>query len=71
MSYLTIELKTNDEGGTSADLLYTGSDRRVAEQKYHQVLMNAATSGRRCHGAIVLKEDGTPIEYASYSNEGE
>lgn len=70
MSFLTIELKTNDDGGTAADVLYTGKDRRVAEQKYHAVLATAATSGRPCHAAILLEGDGTLIESYAYVAEG-
>ena len=66
MSFLTIELKTNDEGGTAADVLYTGKDRRVAEQKYHAALADAATSGRPCHAAVLLEGDGTLIESYAY-----
>lgn len=69
MSYLTIELKTNDEGGTAAEVVYTGKDRRVAEQKYHATLATAATSGRACHAAIILQGDGTPLEYMAYYRE--
>ena len=69
MSYLTIELKTNDEGGTAAEVLYSGIDRRVAEKKYHETLANAATSGRPCHAAIILQGDGTPLEYMAYTKE--
>lgn len=69
MAYLTIELKTNDSGGTSADVLYSGVDLRVAEQKYHATLATAATSGRPCHAAIILQGDGMPIEYKAYVNE--
>lgn len=69
MSYLTIELKTNDEGGTAAEVVYTGVDRRVAEQKYHATLATAATSGRACHAAILLQGDGTPLEYKAYTKE--
>lgn len=72
MSYLTIELKTNDEGGTAADVLYSGVDRRVAEQKYHAALATAATSGRPCHAAVLLEGDGTLIEsYAYVTEKGE
>ena len=58
MSFLTIELKTNDEGGTAAEVLYTGKDERVAWQKYHQALATAATSGRPCHAAMLITGDG-------------
>lgn len=69
MSYLTIELKTNDEGGTAAEVLYSGVDRHMAEKKYHETLAVAATSGRLCHAAIILQGDGTPLEYMAYTKE--
>ena len=69
MSYLTIELKTNNEGGTAAEVLYSGVDRRMAEKKYHETLGVAVTSGRPCHAAIILQGDGTPLEYMAYTKE--
>ena len=69
MSYLTIELKTNDEGGTAAELLYSGVDRNYAESVYHATLATAATSDRACHAAIILQGDGTPLEYMAYYKE--
>lgn len=58
MNFITIELKTNDEGGTAADVLYSGRDERVAWQKYHTALANAATSGRPMHAVMLLTSDG-------------
>lgn len=58
MNFITIELKTNDEGGTAADVLYSGRDERVAWQKYHTALANAATSGRPMHAVVLLTSDG-------------
>lgn len=66
MSFLTIELKTNDEGGTAAEVLYTGKDKRVAEQKYHQSLANAATSGRPHHACVILDSDGLTYAQQTY-----
>lgn len=71
ISYLTIELKTNDQGGTAAEVVYTGVDRRVAEQKYHQTLATAATSGRPCHAAMLVQGDGTLIDTYAYVTETE
>lgn len=62
MNYITIELKTNDEGGTAADVLYTGKDERVAEQKWHAAMSSAATSGRPMHAAIIVRSDGIVTE---------
>lgn len=68
MAYLTIELKTNNEGGTAADVLYSGVDERVAEQKYHQALATAATSGRPLHAAIIIDSTGLLIESKCFAS---
>ena len=66
MAYLTIELKTNDEGGTAAEVKYSGKDLRVAEQTYHTVLATAATSGRRCHACVILDSGGVTMAQQAY-----
>ena len=71
MSFLTIELITNDEGGTAAEVLYTGKDKRVAEQKYHQALATAATSGRPHHACVILDSDGLTYAQQAYVKDGE
>ncbi len=71
MAYLTIELKTNDQGGTAAEVLYTGSDLKVAEQKYYQTLAVAATSGRPRHACVILDSDGMTMAQRSYVTETE
>ena len=57
VNYIAIELKTNDQGGTGVDVLYSGKDRRVAEQKYHTALAGAAVSGRPMHAAVLMQSD--------------
>lgn len=69
MAYLTIELKTNDEGGTAAEVKYSGKDLRVAEQTYHTVLATAATSGRRCHACVILDSEGMSVAQRAYVTE--
>lgn len=71
MAYLTIELKTNDQGGTAAEVLYTGIDLKVAEQKYYQTLAVAATSGRPHHACVILDSDGMTLAQRSYVAEQE
>lgn len=71
MNYITIELKTNDEGGTAAEVLYSGKDRNYAEKKYHEALATAATSGRPCHAALLVQSDAVFIEGRAYVNGGE
>lgn len=71
MAYLTIELKTNDQGGTAAEVLYTGIDLKVAEQKYYQTLAVAATSGRPRHACVILDSDGMTMAQRAYVTETE
>lgn len=61
MAYLTIELKTNYSGGTAAEVLYTGIDMRVAEQKYYETLATAAASGRPVHACVILDSEGMTL----------
>ena len=70
-NYITIELKTNAEGGTAADVLYSGKDRNYAEKKYHEALATAATSGRPCHAALIVQSDAVFIEGRAYVTEAE
>lgn len=69
MAFITIELKTNSEGGTAAEVLYSGVDVRVAEQKYHQALATAATSGRPHHACVILDSDGNTVAQYGYATE--
>ena len=70
-NYITIELKTNAEGGTAAEVLYTGKDRNYAEKKYHEALATAATSGRPCHAALIVQSDAVFLEGKAYEKAGE
>ena len=69
MAFITIELKTNDEGGTAATVLYSDKDIRVAEQHYHTALADAATSGRPHHAGVILDSDGNTVAQYGYANE--
>lgn len=71
MAFITIELKTNTEGGTAADVLYTGKDERMAEKKYHEALATAATSGRPCHACVILDSEGLTYAQQAYVTEAE
>ncbi len=71
MAYITIELKTNDEGGTAAEVKYSGKDVRMAEKTYHAALSDAATSGRPHHAAVILDSDGNTVAAYGYANEQE
>ncbi len=71
MAYVTIELKTNDQGGTAAETIYAGIDYRMAEKKYYETLAIAATSGRPAHAAIILDEMGQMLASMGYAAEEE
>lgn len=71
MNFITVELKTNDEGGTAADVLYSGKDERVAWQKYHTALATAATSGRPMHAVVLLTSDGGVVASERFEKVGE
>lgn len=66
MAYVTIELKTNDQGGTAAEVKYSGIDRRVAEKTYYETLATAATSGRPAHAALIVDSMGQLIATMGY-----
>lgn len=71
MAYLTIELKTNDQGGTAAEIAYSGIDFRMAEKKYYEILAIAATSGRPAHAAVILDSMGQMLASMGYAAEEE
>lgn len=71
MAYITIELKTNSEGGTAAEVKYSGKDVRMAEKTYHAALADAATSGRPHHAAVILDSDGNTVAAYGYAYEQE
>lgn len=70
MNFITVELKTNNEGGTAADVLYSGKDERVAWQKYHAALSTAATSGRPMHAVVLLTSDGGVVASERFEKVG-
>lgn len=71
MAYVTIELKTNDQGGTAAEVKYTGVDLRMAEKTYYETLATAATSGRPAHAAIIVDSMGQLIDTMGYEKKGD
>lgn len=71
MAYITIELKTNNEGGTAAEVKYSGIDIRMAEKTYYEVLATAATSGRPAHAALIVDSMGQLLATMGYENKEE
>lgn len=71
MAYITLELKTNNEGGTAAEVKYSGVDPRMAEKTYYEVLATAATSGRPAHAALIVDSMGQLLATMGYENKEE
>lgn len=66
MNYVTIALRTNNEGGTGTETLYSGKDKAYAEKKYHEEMAAAATSGRPMHAAFIVGWDGLMLDTGCY-----
>lgn len=71
MAYVTIELKTNDQGGTAAEVKYSGVDLRMAEKTYYETLATAATSGRPAHAALIVDSMGQLLATMGYEKKEE
>lgn len=68
MTYIVIELQTNNDG-TVGNLVYAFTNRNEAEQKYHLVLASAAVSQLPAHAAVLLTNDGRTIASQCYRHE--
>lgn len=54
MIFYVFEIQSNETGSVN---VFPYTDRALAEAKYHEILMYAARSEVRKHGAILLTED--------------
>lgn len=68
MTYIVIELQTNQDG-TVGNLVYSYTDRGQAEQKYHLILSAAAVSQLPVHAAVLLTGDGRTLASQCYRHE--
>ncbi len=51
--------------------VWTYDTQEQAESKYHSVLAAAAVSSVAVHAAVLLTEEGFPINYQCYKHESE
>ena len=65
MTYIVIELQTNNDG-TVGNLVYAYTNRNEAEQKYHLILSSAAVSSLPAHAAVLLTGDGRMLASQCY-----
>lgn len=66
--YIVIELQKNAEGVVS-NIVTSHTALADAESKYHAVLAAAAVSEIPVHSAIIVSEEGFPIEHKCYKHE--
>ena len=64
MVYYVLEFQTND--GTGAVIPYAFNNIDDAEEKYHQILMYAAKSSIKKHGAMLCDDDMSRIKSEMY-----
>jgi hypothetical protein len=63
--FIVVELQRSAEGQVG-NIVTAHATQAEAESKYHQVLSSAAISNLPCHSAVLLSEEGFPIEHKAY-----
>lgn len=65
MKYIVMELQKDDEGNV-ANIVTSHDDMREAESKFHAILASASISKIPVHSAIIVSEEGFPVEHKCY-----
>lgn len=65
MVFYVFEIQSNETGAVN---VFPFTDRANAEAKYHEILMYAAKSEVRKHGAILITEDMFVIKSEIYDH---
>ena len=68
MAFITIELQKNADGNV-ANLVTAFDTQEEAESKFHSILATAAVSKLPCHSAIIVSEEGFPVDHKCYKHE--
>ena len=63
--FIVIELQKNKDGNV-ANIVTTHDALAAAESHYHSVLASAAVSDLPCHSAVIVSEEGFPLEHKCY-----
>lgn len=66
--YLVMELQKNSDGHV-ANIVTEHETLPQAESKYHAVLSAAAVSHIPIHSAILVSQEGFPVEHRCYKHE--
>ena len=65
--YIVIELQKNAEGHVS-NIVTEHNTQEEAESKFYSIMAFAAVSEIPVHSATILREDGHPVMYKSYTH---
>ena len=67
MKYIVIEMQTNHDG-TMGNQVFAYDNRNEAYAKYHTVLAYAAVSSVRTHAAVLMTNQGVPLEHQYFAH---
>lgn len=68
MAFVVVELQKNADGNV-ANLVTAHDTQEEAESKFHSILAAAAVSTLPCHSAIIVSEEGFPVDHQCYKHE--
>lgn len=68
--YIVVEIQTNADS-TVGNLVFAYADKNEAYSKYHSILAAAAVSILPKHAAVILQNDGLPLEFRCFEHGGE
>ena len=68
--YIVIEIQTNADG-TVGNLVFAYAEKNEAYSKYHSILAAAAVSALPRHAAVIIENDGHPLEFRCFEHGGE
>lgn len=66
--YIVIELQKNKDGKVG-NMVTSHDTLAEAESKYHSILAAAAMSEVAAHSAIIVSEEGFPVQHQCYKHE--
>lgn len=68
MNYVVLEMQTYADG-TTASLVDSFADKKLAEQKYHTALSYAAVSGLPMHTVMMVTSTGSHMKEEHYPDQ--
>lgn len=66
--YIVIELQKNEKGVVS-NIVTAHDSLAEAESKYYTILASAAVSNVPVHSAVIVSEEGFPVNHKCYKHQ--